>query len=135
MTEVSTDSVDAFRDIDDTVFIAHIGPDDQAARERFAGVAKTYREEFSFGLVISDAELVGKEGSVTCNLRDGGTVKRTSAFLTDSAALEGFVVEASRPVVGTLTKYNQQRLLDVSAGPRHRPQATKAKTLCERDSD
>lgn len=127
VTEVSADSVDAFRDIDDTVFIAHIGPENHAARESFVEVAKTYREEFSFGLVMSDAELVKEEGSVTCNLRDGGTVTRTSALFTDSAALEGFVVEASRPVVGTLTKYNQQRLLKVGAGTPARPQPPRPK--------
>lgn len=118
MSEVSTDNIDAFSSIDDTVFLAYIGLDDPAAREVFAEVAKKYREEFTFGLV-SDATLIKEQASVsptvTCNLKDGGTVKRTATSFTDSAALEKFVIEASRPVVGELTRYNQQRLFNVSA--------------------
>lgn len=117
MTEVSTDDLDAFNNIDETVFVAHISPDDHAAREIFAGIARKYRGEFTFGLML-DGDLVNEQGSatpmVTCNLKDGGSVKKMSASLTDSAALENFVIEASRPVVGELTKYNQQRLLNVS---------------------
>lgn len=118
MSEVSTDSIDAFNSIDDTVFVAYIGLDDQEARGVFAKVAKKYREEFTFGQV-SDATPDGEQASgsatITCHLKDGGTVTRKATSFTDSAALEKFVDEASRPVVGELTKYNQQRLLDVSA--------------------
>lgn len=118
MSELSTDSIDAFNGIDNTVFVAYIGLDDQEAREAFAEVAKNYREEFTFGQV-SDATLVGEQASgsatITCHLKDGGTVTRKATSFTDSAALEKFVNEASRPVVGELTKYNQKRLLDVSA--------------------
>jgi hypothetical protein len=119
VSEVSTDSIVAFHDVDEKVFVAYIGPDDHATREIFAEVAHKYRDEFTFGLV-SDVDLVKEQGSaptVTCHLKDGGTVTRTSTSFTDSAALEKFVIEASRPVVGELTKYNQQRLLDVSATP------------------
>lgn len=114
VSEVSTDSIVAFHDVDEKVFVAYIGPDDHATREIFAEVAHKYRDEFTFGLV-SDVDLVKEQGSaptVTCHLKDGGTVTRTSTSFTDSAALEKFVIEASRPVVGELTKYNQQRLLD-----------------------
>lgn len=117
MTEVSTDDLDAFNNIDETVFVAHISPDDHAAREIVAGIAEKYRGEFTFGL-MPDGDLVNEQGSatptITCNLRDGGSVKKTSASFADSAALENFVIEASRPVVGELTKHNQQRLLNVS---------------------
>lgn len=120
MSEVSTDNIDAFNGIDETVFVAYVGPDNHAAREIFADVAKKYREEFTFGLV-SDATLTKEQASgsptITCHLKDGGTVTRTATSFTDSAAMEKFVIEASRPVVGELTKYNQQRLLDVSASP------------------
>lgn len=118
MSEVSTDGVDAFSGIDETVFVAHIGSEDHAARESFADVAKKYREEFTFGLV-SDATLVNEHDAgsptITCYLKDGGLVTKTATSFADSAALEKFVIEASRPVVGELTKYNQQRLLNVSA--------------------
>lgn len=118
MSEVPADNIDAFSGIDDTVFLAYIGLDDCAARETFAEVATKYREEFTFGLV-SDATLIKERVSepptVTCHLKDGGTVTRTTSSFTDTAALEKFVTEASRPVVGDLTKYNQQRLLNVSA--------------------
>ncbi|POS80814.1 hypothetical protein DHEL01_v200781 [Diaporthe helianthi] len=111
VTEVSTDSVDAFSDIDDAVFVAHIEPGDQAARERFVEVAKRYREEFTFGLVeIAQDDDGPVSPTVTCNLRDGGMVTKTSDSFTDSTTLEDFVVGASRAVVGELTKYNQQRL-------------------------
>lgn len=124
MSEVSTDNIDAFSSIDDTVFVAYIGPDDHAARETFAEVAKRYREEFTFG-VVSDATLTKEEASVSptikCHLKDGGTITKTATSFTDSAALEKFVVEASRPVVGELTKYNQQRLLNVSTSARPAP--------------
>ncbi|KAK7720908.1 hypothetical protein SLS64_001201 [Diaporthe eres] len=113
--EISKDNIDAFTGIDDTVFVAYIGLDDHAARETFAEVAKRYREEFTFG-VVSDATLTKGEASVSpsvkCYLKDGGTVTRTATSFTDTAALERFVIEASRPVVGELTKYNQQRLLN-----------------------
>lgn len=121
MSEISTDNIEAFTGIDDTVFVAYIGLDDHAARETFAEVAKRYREEFTFG-VVSDATLTKDEASVSptvkCYLKDGGTVTRTATSFTDTAALEKFVLEASRPVVGELTKYNQQRLLNVSASTR-----------------
>lgn len=117
MTEVSTDGLDAFNSIDETVFVAHIGPDDHSAREIFAEIARKYRGEFTFGL-MPDGDLVNEHGSatptITCNLKDGGSVKKTSASFTDSETLEKFVIEASRPVVGELTKHNQQRLLNVS---------------------
>ncbi|KAI7787512.1 hypothetical protein LA080_015733 [Diaporthe eres] len=115
VSEISTDNIEAFTGIDDTVFVAYIGLDDHAARETFAEVAKRYREEFTFG-VVSDATLTKDEASVSptvkCYLKDGGTVTRTATSFTDTAALEKFVLEASRPVVGELTKYNQQRLLN-----------------------
>lgn len=118
MSEVSTDKIDSSGGIDETVFVAYIGSDDNAARETFSEVAKKYREEFSFG-IVSDAALLEEHASVlptvTCHLKDGGTITRTTTSFTDSAALEKFVIKASRPVVGELTQWNQQRLVNVSA--------------------
>lgn len=118
MSEVSTDNIDSFSGIDETIFVAYIRSDDDAARETFSEVAKKYREEFTFG-IVSDATLLEEHGSVlpsvTCHLKDGGTVTRTTTSFTDSAALEKFVIKASRPVVGELTQWNQQRLINVSA--------------------
>lgn len=120
MTEVSTDSIDAFNGIDETVFVAYIDADDHSARGAFEELANRYREEFTFGLV-SGTTLIEQQASVsptiTCHLIDGDKVTRKTTPFADSAALEKFVLEASRPVVGELTKYNQQRLLNVSASP------------------
>lgn len=120
VSEVSTDNIDVFNGIDDTVFVAYIGPDDHAAREMFAQVAKRYRDEFTFGLV-SDATITKEKASgsptITCHLKDGGTVTKKATSFANSAAMEQFVIDASRPVVGELTRYNQQRLLDVSVSP------------------
>ncbi|KAI3397801.1 hypothetical protein diail_10334 [Diaporthe ilicicola] len=116
VTDIPSDSLDAFIGIDETVFIGYIDPDDNAAKEVFTEIARQYREEFTFGLV-SGATFIKEQAldspSVKCHLKEGGgTSVKTLTSFTDSAALEKFVVEASRPVVGELTPYNQQRLLD-----------------------
>ncbi|KAL1872381.1 hypothetical protein Daus18300_004351 [Diaporthe australafricana] len=114
VTEISSDSLDTFKGIDDTVFVGHIDSGDHAAQQVFTDIARKYREEFTFG-TVSDATLIKEQGlvspTVTCHLKDGGTGVKTVTF-TDAAVLEKFVVEASRPVVGELTPYNQQRLLN-----------------------
>lgn len=116
MTEISSDSLDTFIGIDDTVFVGHIDSDDHVTQKVFIETASKYRAEFTFGIV----SLIKEQGlvppTVTCHLKDGITGMKTVTF-TDAAALEKFVIEASRPVIGELTPYNQQRLLNVSKLP------------------
>lgn len=110
------DAIAAFKAIDEVVFIAYLGPDDDESA--FAAVAARYRDEFAFGkAATTESE---ESASVVCyRLMDDDTV--TTTTLDDPAKLEAWVREASRPVLAELTVLNRQRLLDVSTLPTYLP--------------
>lgn len=119
VTVVESDGLDTFKTTDEIVFIGHISASDTAAQRAFAKVAEEYREEFTFGLVTETEEaLIHTENvvspTVICHVVQAGETKSFSSF-SEPGTLDNFVVEASRPVIGELTPYNQQRLLKVSS--------------------
>lgn len=125
VSEVSAATLEEFKKADETVFIAFLSADDEASKTAFTNVAGRYREEFTFGMVTEDAALKAEEATppiVKCfKPLDGDT--HDFREVSDVAALEGFVKEASRPVIAELLPHTHQRLLDVSKhqGPLPRP--------------
>lgn len=114
VSEVSAATLEEFKKADETVFIAFLSADDEASKTAFTNVAGRYREEFTFGMVTEDAALKAEEATppiVKCfKPLDGDT--HDFREVSDVAALEGFVKEASRPVIAELLPHTHQRLLD-----------------------
>ncbi|KAK1580510.1 uncharacterized protein LY79DRAFT_671745 [Colletotrichum navitas] len=102
---LSAEEVDSFKGVDDFVCIGHLSPD-TAARQAFEAVASKYWTEFTFGVVDNSPDAA--EAKVVCYKRDDESVHTRSA----DDKLEGWVVEASRPVIAELTRSNHQRFLD-----------------------
>jgi protein disulfide-isomerase A1 len=101
---------------DDTVFIAYLEPDRVSERAAFADMANRYWKEFTFG-IVSDSESMERERiekpTVVCH-RNVDNVTETFLGFDGAGSLENFILEASRRVIGEMTPFNQQRLLDVS---------------------
>ncbi|ROW10607.1 hypothetical protein VMCG_01624 [Cytospora schulzeri] len=99
---------------DETVFIGYISASDTAIIQAFSDVAEKFREEFTFG-VVSDEALIRAQKlespTVVCHAVNNGENRSFGSF-SEPEALLNFVAEASRPAIGELTLYNQQRLLD-----------------------
>ena len=115
VTEV-IENIKAFRVIDETVFVGYIDSNDFEATRAFRKVAEQYREEFTFGLV-TDPEAIEAENvkspTVVCHIPADGDTRPFTAF-SEPGALERFIIEGSRPIIGEMMPYNQQRFLDVS---------------------
>ncbi|KAI1395711.1 thioredoxin-like domain-containing protein [Hypoxylon fuscum] len=114
VSEVSTATLEDFKKTDETVFVAYLDAGDEASEAAFADVAGRYREEFTFG-VATDAATLSAEGVTGPVIKcykplDGDTHEFKS--LLDTDALEKFVKEASRPVIGELLPHNHHRFLD-----------------------
>ncbi|KAJ9136710.1 Protein disulfide-isomerase [Pleurostoma richardsiae] len=115
MAQIDVGQLKEFKVIDETAFIGYFAPEDTVAKQTFSDVAARYRDEFSFG-IVSDTAVFGdqnvKPPTVVCHKPEDGDTHSFSSFSEAGDALEKFVIEASRPVIGELTKLNQQRLLD-----------------------
>ncbi|CAJ2506859.1 Uu.00g080450.m01.CDS01 [Anthostomella pinea] len=119
VTEITANSLAAFKAADETVFIAYLSTDgesESASKTAFVQTAAKYAEEFTFGLLATDAAALEAEGVkapplVRCYRPLDGDTHDLDGF-EDTAALEKFVVEASRPVIGELLPHNHQRFLD-----------------------
>ena len=119
VTDVDSDGLDAFKVADEIVFIGYISPSDTVAQHAYTQVAERHREEFTFGLVTDEALIHSQNvvsPTVLCYVAQDGKTRSFSSF-TEPDGLYSFVVEASRPTIGQLTSYNQQRLLEVSRMP------------------
>ncbi|KAI0834448.1 thioredoxin-like domain-containing protein [Hypoxylon sp. FL0890] len=114
VSELSAATLENFKKTDETVFIAYLHADDETSKAAFADVAGQYHEEFTFATTADEAALKAEKvtaRTVKCyKPLDGDTHELTS--LSDVAALERFVKEASRPMIGELLPHNHQRLLD-----------------------
>lgn len=114
VSEVDAESLNAFKSIDETVFIAFLDAADEPPRLAFADAASRFRDEFTFGVVV-DADALASEGLeapvVKCYKSIDGDTQFHRGSL-DLEALEVFVKEASRPVIGELLPHNHQRFLD-----------------------
>lgn len=110
------DSNEDFKSSDEVVFIGFISSEDDIALETFSAVAQKYRQEFTFG-VISDQAYHQAENihspTVVCHIFADGE-SRTLGGDFEPEALDKFISEASRRIIGDLSQLNQQRLLDVS---------------------
>ncbi|RYP24845.1 hypothetical protein DL767_008537 [Monosporascus sp. MG133] len=114
VSDVVAESLGDFKKADETVIIAYLDGGDETLRAAFLEVAAKYREEFTFGLV-TDTRAIEAE-KVT-----GPTVRCVKPFdedsrdlhgFTDVEALEKFVKENSRPLIGELLPHNHQRFLE-----------------------
>ncbi|KAK6949744.1 hypothetical protein Daesc_008065 [Daldinia eschscholtzii] len=116
VSEVSSDALQDFRKVDEVVFIAYLSMSDKTSRAAFADVAERYREEFTFG-VVTDDDVLAAEGITIPQIKcyhplDSATYAFDIPTEIDVAALNGFVVEASRPVIGELLSHNHERFLN-----------------------
>lgn len=116
VTALSPESIEDFKTVDDVVFIAYISLEDDEARQSLSAVAQMYRQEFTFGL-ISHQEVIKAENiespTVVGHVNEDRETRFFSSF-SEPQSLDKFVSEASRLVIGELTRQNQPRLLDVS---------------------
>lgn len=116
VTALGPENIEEFKSFDDVVFIGYIASGDYTARQSLSAVAQKYRAEFTFGLV-SDQAVIQAENmelpTVVCHIVGDGETRSFSAF-SEPEALDRFVSEASRRIIGDFTRQNQQRLLDVS---------------------
>ncbi|KAI2609140.1 thioredoxin-like domain-containing protein [Hypoxylon sp. NC1633] len=114
VSEVSTAALEDFKKADSTTFIAYLDAGDEVSKSAFAGVAERYREEFTFGMATDEATLTAEKAAapvVRCYKHlDDDEHELTS--VSDTEALERFVKEASRPIIGELLPHNHQRFLD-----------------------
>ncbi|KAI1372981.1 thioredoxin-like domain-containing protein [Hypoxylon crocopeplum] len=114
VSEVGVTELEDFKKADETVFVAYFKIGDESSKSAFADVAGRYYEEFTFGIVSDDAAIPLEKATrplVKCyRPLDGDTNEFTS--FSDDGALEKFVKEASRPVIGELLPHNHQRFLD-----------------------
>lgn len=116
ISDITAESLEAFKDADETIFVAYLNTDDESSRATFLEVAAKYRDEFTFGLV-TDAAVIEAEEMTAPAARcikpiDGDTHDLTD--FPDVESLEKFVKEASRPLIGELLPHTHQRFLDVS---------------------
>lgn len=116
ISDITAASLEAFKDADETIFVAYLNTDDESSRATFLEVAAKYRDEFTFGLV-TDAAVIEAEKMTAPAVRcikplDGDT--HDLADFPDVESLEKFVKEASRPLIGELLPHTHQRFLDVS---------------------
>ncbi|KAI1134907.1 thioredoxin-like domain-containing protein [Hypoxylon sp. FL0543] len=114
VSEINAAALEDIKKADETVFIAYLDAGDEGSKAIFAEVAGRYHEEFTFAVTADEVALTAEKvtaPTVKCyKPLDGDTHEFTS--LTDAAALEAFVKEASRPVIGELLPHNHQRFLD-----------------------
>ncbi|KAI1409542.1 thioredoxin-like domain-containing protein [Hypoxylon sp. FL1857] len=114
VSEVNAAILEDFKKADETVFIAYLDANDETSKAAFADVAGRYHEEFTFAVTTDNVALTADKvtaPTVKCyKPLDGDTHQFTS--LSDVAALEKFIKEASRPVIGELLPHNHQRFLD-----------------------
>lgn len=105
--------MNAFKGGDDVAFVAFLDPEDRNSAEVFGKVAAKYRNEFRFG-TATDKSLAESQGvsipGVMCYRSVDGEALMSNF---EPEKLESWVKESSRPVLGDLTAWNQQRLLDV----------------------
>ncbi|KAI1766048.1 thioredoxin-like domain-containing protein [Hypoxylon sp. FL1150] len=114
VSEVGSAELEDFKKADETVFLAYLDANDEASKSAFTDVAGRYREEFSFGLT-TDVDVLAAEGVTAPTIKcykplDGDTHEFKDP--TDLTALENFVIESSRPVIGELLPHNHRRFLD-----------------------
>ncbi|KAK6850188.1 hypothetical protein PG995_014021 [Apiospora arundinis] len=114
VSEVPSENLDAFKSIDETVFIAYVAADDQESRKAYEDIASQFQDEFTFGISTDDAarqsEGVEFPGLKCHRHLDGDVVTFKGGFDVD--AVRKFVVEASRSIISELTLQNQPRLVE-----------------------
>ncbi|KAI1344292.1 thioredoxin-like domain-containing protein [Xylariaceae sp. FL0016] len=114
VTEVKPETLEDFKKADETVFLAYIAADDQSSRAAFEQAAIKFRQEFTFG-IVTDSALLQAENQKTPVIKcfkplDGDAVE--SSDLSHVEAIEKFIIDSSRPVIGELLPHNHQRFLD-----------------------
>ncbi|KAI8628604.1 hypothetical protein F5Y19DRAFT_107212 [Xylariaceae sp. FL1651] len=118
VTELDNTSLESFKDMDDTVFVAYLATNDEASQTAFAQAAAKFADEFTFGMTVDtaalEAEGVETPPMIRCykRLDDGATHDLRDVTADALAAIEKFIIEASRPVIGELLPHNHQRFLD-----------------------
>lgn len=98
-----------FSSADDVVFVAHLAPGDDGLRERFAALARQYRDRYTFAV----GPQANRESVIECfNNPDGERHSTKSMEAVES--LEGLVRACATPLIGELTRRNELEYLGVS---------------------
>ncbi|KAL1864189.1 hypothetical protein VTK73DRAFT_6080 [Phialemonium thermophilum] len=108
---VSDKNATSFRSIDDVVVVAHVRPQDANLYDRFAALARHYRDRCSFG-VAWEARDAHERPALACyhNVDD---VQHATAELGTVGALEAFLQRCVEPVIPELTRRNEWQYMSV----------------------
>ncbi|KAI3337603.1 hypothetical protein HD806DRAFT_543172 [Xylariaceae sp. AK1471] len=114
VTELDKSSLEPFKRADETVFIAYLSADDEAAKTAFAQVAAEFSEEFTFGMLadITALETNAIQAPTVRCYKHLDDQTHDTQNVADATALKRFVIESSRPVIGELLPHNHRRFLD-----------------------
>ncbi|KAI1102656.1 thioredoxin-like domain-containing protein [Jackrogersella minutella] len=114
ISQFSIVALEDFKKADETGFIEYLNMGDDTSRVAFAEVLQRYREEFTFAM-STDASVFEVEKVtppvVKCYKPLDGDTQQFTDF-SDAGALDEFIKEASRPIIGELLPHNHQRFLD-----------------------
>ncbi|KAM7199725.1 thioredoxin-like fold protein [Naviculisporaceae sp. PSN 640] len=101
--EVNDENIESLSAIDGVVIVAHVRADDWDFWDRFKGLAKHYRDRYSFILSTAGGK---KKSSMACynNIDDQ---KHETSEVTTVDALESFVKLCSDPLIPELTRKNE----------------------------
>lgn len=115
ISEVTAESLEEFKRTDEVIFLAYLSADDERSREALLEIATQYHEEFTFGLVTDVAVIEAEKVTapvISCIKPIDNKTHEHHDFAMES--LEGFIKEASRPIIAELLPHNHQRFLQVS---------------------
>jgi len=110
--EVDATLVSTLLDVDNIVFLAHIGPRDKDLRDQFKALAARYRDSYSF---IMTGPLQGKSALHCINNID--KEEHTTVPFSTVGGLEAFVKRCSSPLMPELTRANEAEYTGVSPLP------------------
>ncbi|KAM7205017.1 Thioredoxin-like domain containing protein [Rhypophila sp. PSN 637] len=114
VTELSTvEDLETFKSADDVAFVAFLDSKQGDSAAAFSRMAQKYRDEFRFGIVTDESIAMSQDlnvPAVVCYRSIDGDILTGSDFESDK--LEAWIKESSRQVLGDLTIWNRQRLLD-----------------------
>lgn len=115
---MTVENLTGLTSIDRVVFVAYLDDDDVTIKARYTKVARELHDRFVFG-IAQDEQLDEQEGidapSIVAYKTDVGDrdVLSVDTATTKRVDIEKFVLEASTPLIGELTRRNEGAYLSV----------------------